>query len=151
MINVALSMTCPGGPSSYNSHNFTKLNMHRNFGLTHNPVLSVTPDGLITALRVGDELVTAKCVDDSGVFDSIHVYVEANSGVESVAGETSHVRVYTADGQIIVAGARNEIRIYTPAGSLTAYADACGNETGFSLVPGFYIVYADGQTFKVKL
>ena len=35
MINVALSMTCPGGPSSYNSHNFTKLNMHSNFGLTH--------------------------------------------------------------------------------------------------------------------
>lgn len=120
-------------------------------GDENNTVLSVTPDGLITALRVGDELVTAKCVDDSGVFDSIHVYVEANSGVESVAGETSHVRVYTADGQIIVAGARNAIRIYTLAGSLTAYADACGNETGFSLVPGFYIVYADGQTFKVKL
>lgn len=122
-------------------------------GDENNPVLSVTPDGLITALRVGDELVTAKCVDDSGVFDSVHVYVEANSGVENVVSDNSHINVYTTNGEIVVNGAKagSFIRIYTLDGSVIAFANADGSETHFQLEPGFYIVDANGQSLKVKL
>ena len=119
----------------------------------YNPVLSVTSDGVITGLREGSELVRATCIDGSGWFDSVNIFVEALSGVENVSDLTSNVSVYTMADQIVVAGASEGslIRIYTSDGSLIALADADGAETRFPLQPGFYIVCTDGQSFKIKL
>lgn len=118
-----------------------------------NPVLSVTKDGLITGLREGSELATAFCIDGSGWYSSVNIFVEALSGVENITDVPSRIKVSTVDGRIIVTGAAtgSVIRVFSSDGSLLAFAEARGVETTFSLSPGFYIVNADGQSFKVKL
>lgn len=130
---------------------YQQLDWSAPYADANNPVISVTPDGLITGLREGSELVRASCIDGSGWYDSVNVTVEPGNGVENVVDNIPCISVYSSNGQIVVAGAQGTIRVYNTSGSLIAFADANGNNIGFTLVPGFYIVHADGQSFKIKL
>lgn len=118
-----------------------------------NPVLSVTPDGLITGLREGNELVTAHCIDGSGWFDSVNIFVEPTGGVNNVSDDPSRIRVYSADGLLTVTGVRpgEIIRVFTTDGSQIVYTEAHGYEMTFPLNSGFYIICAGGQSFRIKI
>lgn len=116
-------------------------------------VLTVTPDGLITAIAPGSELVRASCVDGSGFFDSVNITVVPNSGVEESVVAPSAMQVHVSGGELIVSGVRPgaEIRVYALDGTLIAYAASDGGETRFRLEHGFYIVTADGTSAKIRL
>lgn len=116
-------------------------------------VLTVTPDGLITAIAPGSELVRASCVDGSGFFDSVNITVVPNSGVEESVVSPSAMQVRVTGGELIVSGVRlgAEIRVYALDGTLIAYAASDGGETHFRLEHGFYIVTAEGTSAKIRL
>lgn len=116
-------------------------------------VLTVTPDGLITAIAPGSELVRASCVDGSGFFDSVNITVVPNSGVEESVVSPSAMQVRVTGGELIVSGVRPgaEIRVYALDGTLIAYAASDGGETRFRLEHGFYIVTADSTSAKIRL
>ena len=116
-------------------------------------VLTVTPDGLITAIAPGSELVRASCVDGSGFFDSVNITVVPNSGVEESVVAPSAMQVRVTGGELIVSGVRPgaEIRVYALDGTLIAYAASDGGETRFRLEHGFYIVTAEGTSAKIRL
>jgi hypothetical protein len=116
-------------------------------------VLTVTPDGLITAIAPGSELVRASCVDGSGFFDSVNITVVPNSGVEESVVSPSAMQLRVSGGELIVSSVRPgaEIRVYALDGTLIAYAASDGGETRFRLEHGFYIVTADGTSAKIRL
>ena len=113
----------------------------------------MTPDGLITAIAPGSELVRASCVDGSGFFDSVNITVVPNSGVEESVVAPSAMQVRVTGGELIVSGVRPgaEIRVYALDGTLIAYAASDGGETRFRLEHGFYIVTAEGTSAKIRL
>lgn len=116
-------------------------------------VLTVTPDGLITTIAPGSELVRASCVDGSGFFDSVNITVVPNSGVEESVVAPSAMQVRVTGGELIVSGVHPgaEIRVYALDGTLIAYAASDGGETRFRLEHGFYIVTAEGTSAKIRL
>lgn len=92
---------------------------------------------------------TVVAVYDLGDSEASNEVTVSHSGVAGVAGGSFAV---STNGSVLsVSGVSGNVAVYSASGSKVAAVVAAGSKVSFRLVPGVYIVVADGKTVKVIL
>lgn len=93
-------------------------------------VATVDQYGNVTAVAIGNAIITLSATDGSGVSATCEVVVTVATGIDDILSDTNtYVRVFNLSGILVYEG------IYSKA----------------NLAPGFYIVKCNGKNIKVKI
>lgn len=109
-------------------------------------VATVDQDGIVTALKAGKAIITARTAN--GKEATCEVIVEAETGIDGVEGD-AQIGVAAGDGVIIVTAPEAAgVEVYSMTGVRVAKTMAHSID---GLASGVYVVRVGGKTFKVMV
>lgn len=111
-------------------------------------IVTVTADGIITAIKKGEVVITAKSVENPNVYATCMVSITEDTGMS--VNTDSSVILETVGGSIYIRGVQEnlEVKVYNEDGMLVFQGI---ERTISNLNHGFYLIKIGDRTFKIVI